>query len=98
MYHYYYEDTHMNHDCFNCYHSFMTDEDDDLHCPFFGIVYEDEWCEEWKQMAEFCKDCFLKLFGPVDEDEEIIESKEPWLCEGCEEWVPVVEIVRKKGN
>lgn len=49
-------------------------------------------------MAEFCKDCFLKLFGPVEEDEEIVLSEEPWLCEGCGEWVPIVDIVRKKGN
>ena len=25
-------------------------------------------------MAEFCKECFLKLFGPVDDDEEIIHN------------------------
>lgn len=44
----YYEDTHMNHDCFNCSHSFVTDEDDELHCSLFEkIVYEGEWCEEW---------------------------------------------------
>ena len=48
------------------------------------------------KMAEFCKDCFLKLFGPVEEDEEIIESEEPWLCEGCAEWKPVVDIIKKK--
>ena len=47
-------------------------------------------------MAEFCKDCFLKLFGPVEKDEVIIESKEPWLCEGCGEWMPIVDIIRKK--
>lgn len=47
-------------------------------------------------MAEFCKDCFLKLFGPVDEDEEIIKSEAPWLCEGCGQWTPVVDIVKKK--
>ena len=48
-------------------------------------------------MAEFCKDCFLKLFGPVeeDEDEEIIESKELWLCEGCGKWVPIVDVIQK---
>lgn len=43
----YYEDTHMNHDCFNCSHSFVTDEDDELHCPFRGVVYEGEWCKDW---------------------------------------------------
>ena len=47
MYHSYYEDTHMNHDCFNCSRSFVTDEDDELHCPFRGVVYEGEWCEDW---------------------------------------------------
>lgn len=44
---FYYEDTHMNHDCLNCSHSFVTDEDDELHCPFRGIVPDDEWCEDW---------------------------------------------------
>ena len=43
------------------------------------------------KMAEFCKDCFLKLFGPVEEDEEIILSEEPWLCEGCGQWILVVD-------
>ena len=47
-------------------------------------------------MAEFCKDCFLKLFGPIEEDEEIVLSKESWLCEGCGEWKPVVDIIKKK--
>ena len=47
-------------------------------------------------MSEFCKDCFLKLFGPVDDDEEIIESKEPWLCEGCGQQIPVVDKIEKK--
>lgn len=47
-------------------------------------------------MAEFCKDCFLKLFGPVEEDEEIILSEELWLCEGCEQWIPVVDKIEKK--
>ena len=49
-------------------------------------------------MAEFCKDCFLKLFGPVDDDEVVIESKEPWLCEGCDKWVPVVDKIEKKNT
>lgn len=44
---FYYEDTHMNHDCLNCSHSYITDEDDELHCPFRGIVSDDEWCEDW---------------------------------------------------
>lgn len=49
------------------------------------------------KMSEFCKDCFLKLFGPIDDDnEEIIESKEPWLCEGCGQWIPVVDKIEKK--
>ena len=49
-------------------------------------------------MSEFCKDCFLKLFGPIDNDEEIIESKEPWLCEGCGQWIPVVDKIEKKND
>ena len=47
-------------------------------------------------MSEFCKNCFLKLFGPVDDDEEIVLSEEPWLCEGCEQWIPVVDKIEKK--
>ena len=49
-------------------------------------------------MAEFCKDCFLKLFGPVEEDEESILSEEPWLCEGCGKWVSVVNKIEKKNT
>lgn len=48
-------------------------------------------------MSEFCRECFLKLFGPVD-DEIIIESEEPWLCEGCGEWKPVVDYIQKLDN
>jgi len=43
-------------------------------------------------MSEFCKECFLKLFGPADDDEEIIES---WPYEDCEKWTPIVEIIQK---
>ena len=49
-------------------------------------------------MSEFCKRCFLDLFGPVEDDEVIIMSEEPWLCEGCGEWVPVVEEIQKKNT
>lgn len=49
-------------------------------------------------MSEFCKDCFLKLFGPIKNDEEIIESKEPWLCEGCGQWIQVVDKIEKKNT
>lgn len=48
----YYEDTHMNHDCLNCSHSYVSinDEDDNLYCPFHDTmpVDDDYWCEEWK--------------------------------------------------
>lgn len=49
-------------------------------------------------MSEFCKDCFLKIFGPVDDNEEIIESNEPWLCEGCGEWKLVVDKIQDKNT
>ena len=49
-------------------------------------------------MAEFCKDCFLKLFGPVEENEEIVLSEEPWLCEGFGKCVPVVDKIEKKNT
>lgn len=47
-------------------------------------------------MSEFCKECFLELFDPVDDDEVIIESEEPWLCEGCGKWILVVDKIEKK--
>ena len=46
-------------------------------------------------MSEFRKNCFLKLFGSVEEDEEIVLSEEPWLCEGCGQWIPVVDVIQK---
>lgn len=49
-------------------------------------------------MSEFCKDCFLEIFGPINDNEEFIESKEPWLCEGCGEWKPVVDKVQDKNT
>ena len=49
-------------------------------------------------MSEFCKNCFLKLFSPVDDNKEIIESKEPWLCEGCGEWTLIVDVIQKKNT
>ena len=42
-----YNDNLKCHDCFNCSHSYITDEDDELHCPYREIVYENEWCEDW---------------------------------------------------
>ena len=50
-------------------------------------------------MAEFCKECFVKVFGPTKENEVIIttEDNELDLCENCLEWKPyVIEI--KKSN
>ena len=47
---FYCEDTHMNQYCLNCFHSYVTDENDELHCPFRSskLVQNDEWCEKWK--------------------------------------------------
>ncbi len=44
-----YNDNLKYHDCLSCSHSFVTDEDDELHCPFRNgkPVDEDEWCEDW---------------------------------------------------
>ena len=49
MYNCFYEDTHINHDCLNCSHSFVTDEDDNLYCPFHGHepIDEEGWCDAW---------------------------------------------------
>lgn len=43
-----FEDTHMNRDCLNCSHSYVTDEDDELHCPFWETPIPEDWlCSEW---------------------------------------------------
>lgn len=41
-------------------------------------------------MAEFCKKCFVEIFGPVQENETIITTDSLELCEGCGKWEPVV--------
>ena len=44
------EGTHMICDCLNCAYSYVTDEDDELYCPFHGSepVRDDSWCDAWK--------------------------------------------------
>ena len=48
-------------------------------------------------MAEFCKECFLKI-DRVQENEEIIMSADDDLdlCEGCGKFKPVVVEIKKK--
>lgn len=48
-------------------------------------------------MAEFCKECFMKDFADIiKDDEELMISKDLDLCEGCEEFKPVVIKVVKR--
>lgn len=48
-------------------------------------------------MAEFCKDCFLKI-NPLGEDETVVLSAPNDLdfCEGCGRWKRVVVRIRRK--
>lgn len=46
-------------------------------------------------MAEFCFDCWKKLFDENAQKEKYIISKYDDLCEGCGEYKPVI-IVEKK--
>ena len=44
-------------------------------------------------MAEFCKDCFLRMNGDTYAN-RIILSRDLDICEGCGEWKRVVEEIR----
>ena len=46
-------------------------------------------------MAEFCFDCWKKLFDENAQKEKYIISKYDDLCEGCGEYKPVVIIEKK---
>ena len=47
-------------------------------------------------MAEFCKDCFLRLFPDDYKDEQIIVSEDLDICEGCADFKQVViKIIEK---
>ena len=45
-------------------------------------------------MAEFCRDCFLRMEGDDRLANRIILSRDLDLCEGCGEWKRVVEVLR----
>ena len=50
-------------------------------------------------MAEFCKDCFIKIFHPTEKDiKNIILSESNDFCEGCCEIKPVVEYLTNDKN
>ncbi len=42
-------------------------------------------------MAEFCLDCWNKLNGTCDTEDDWVISKDLDLCEGCGQWKHVVE-------
>ena len=48
-------------------------------------------------MAEFCKDCFLRMNGNTYAN-RIILSRDLDICEGCGEWKRVVEEIRYAFN
>ena len=47
-------------------------------------------------MAEFCKDCYVRVCGGR-EDDPVILSDELELCEGCGEYKPVVVCIGQPG-
>lgn len=47
-------------------------------------------------MAEFCKDCYVRVCGGR-EDDPVILSDELELCEGCGEYKPVVVCIGQQG-
>lgn len=48
-------------------------------------------------MAEFCKECFIDLLCPSeDEINRIILSDDEDLCEGCGQYKKVVSYIRAK--
>ncbi len=49
-------------------------------------------------MAEFCKECFIKLNELKQEEaKRIVLSRRPELCEGCGRVKPVVVRMKRKG-
>lgn len=47
-------------------------------------------------MAEFCRDCYIRMGMPLLEHEKLVESADHDLCEGCGQWKPIVEHIRPK--
>ncbi|MBQ6816215.1 MAG: hypothetical protein IJP26_03175 [Clostridia bacterium] len=46
-------------------------------------------------MAEFCKECYKKVFGDISDDEKIILSLNKDLCEECVQYKRVVVSIVK---
>lgn len=67
-------------------HGLLDNQDDRIHST-----------KEVPLMAEFCKDCFLKI-NPLGEDETVVLSAPNDLdfCEGCGQWKRVVVRIRRK--
>lgn len=50
-------------------------------------------------MAEFCKECFIKIFCPTEEEiKQIVLSEDDDYCEGCNEFKPIVEYLTNDKN
>lgn len=47
-------------------------------------------------MAEFCRECFLKLEEDNRLEDQIILSDSLEFCEGCGEWKRIVEVLRRR--
>ena len=47
-------------------------------------------------MAEFCRECYVKICGGHESDPRIM-SEELELCEGCGEYKPVVVCIGQPG-
>lgn len=43
-------DAPKNQYCLNCLYSYVTDEDNELYCPFRGPkpIQNNEWCKKWE--------------------------------------------------
>ena len=47
-------------------------------------------------MAEFCKECFIKIEPEYVKNKELILSEDDDLCEGCGQFKPVVIDIKDK--
>ena len=49
-------------------------------------------------MAEFCLDCWNELNHTRLIEEDVVLSDDLDLCEGCAQWKPVIENIKRRGK
>lgn len=49
-------------------------------------------------MAEFCPECYKRMYGEMPKGMQMVVSKELDLCEACGEWKPVIVRFRREWN